>query len=186
MKKLFDTRFSLVYIVLVRRGQPHRIGDADMTNSARFIEAHKTAKQIRDCFDSYRGAFAFALTEIYAMERQEKKENRWETAFKAAFEAAEKDADALKIDGEARATYVCSNVRSRLSITACFDLATVKDRMGWDPSMTRDAAIYSAMMMAKRLESLLEGKSRENASPRVTARFKALDEMRAFLSEMCA
>lgn len=43
-----------------------------MTNSERFIEAHKTAKQIRDCFSSYRGAFAFALTEIYAMERQEK------------------------------------------------------------------------------------------------------------------
>lgn len=43
-----------------------------MTNSARFIESHKTAKQIRDCFSSYRGAFAFALKEIYAMERQER------------------------------------------------------------------------------------------------------------------
>lgn len=43
-----------------------------MTNSERFIEAHKTAKQIRDCFSSYRGAFAFALKEIYAMERQER------------------------------------------------------------------------------------------------------------------
>ena len=43
-----------------------------MTNSERFILAHKTAKQIRDCFSSYRGAFAFALTEIYAMERQER------------------------------------------------------------------------------------------------------------------
>lgn len=40
-----------------------------MTNSERFIEAHKTAKQIRDCFNRYRDAFAFALTEIYAMER---------------------------------------------------------------------------------------------------------------------
>ena len=43
-----------------------------MTNSERFVEAHKTAKQIRDCFSSYRGAFAFALKEIYAMERQER------------------------------------------------------------------------------------------------------------------
>lgn len=43
-----------------------------MTNSERFIEAHKTAKQTRDCFSSYRGAFAFALKESYAMERQEK------------------------------------------------------------------------------------------------------------------
>lgn len=40
-----------------------------MTNSERFIEAHKTAKQIRDCFSNYRGAFAFALKEIYAMEK---------------------------------------------------------------------------------------------------------------------
>lgn len=40
-----------------------------MTNSERFTQAHKTAKQIRDCFSSYRGAFAFALTEIYAMEK---------------------------------------------------------------------------------------------------------------------
>mgnify|MGYP007112514903 CR=1 FL=1 len=40
-----------------------------MTNSERFIEAHKTAKQIRDCFSSYRDAFAFALMEIYAMEK---------------------------------------------------------------------------------------------------------------------
>lgn len=43
-----------------------------MTNSERFIIAHKTAKQIRDCFSSYRGAFAFALKEIYAMERAQK------------------------------------------------------------------------------------------------------------------
>lgn len=43
-----------------------------LNNSERFIKAHKTAKQIRDCFSSYRGAFAFALTEIYAMERQER------------------------------------------------------------------------------------------------------------------
>lgn len=43
-----------------------------MTNSERFIIAHKTAKQIRDCFSSYRGAFAFALREIYAMERIQK------------------------------------------------------------------------------------------------------------------
>lgn len=42
-----------------------------MTNSERFTKAHKTAKQIRGYFDSYRGAFAFALSEVYAMEKQE-------------------------------------------------------------------------------------------------------------------
>lgn len=41
-----------------------------LNNSERFIIAHKTAKQIRSCFDSYRGAFAFALSEVYAMEKQ--------------------------------------------------------------------------------------------------------------------
>lgn len=38
--------------------------DTDMTNSERFTQAHKTAKQIRDCFSSYRGAFAFALLDL--------------------------------------------------------------------------------------------------------------------------
>lgn len=50
-----------------------------MTNSARFIEAHKTAKQIRDCFSAYRDAFAFALMEIYATEKQEKTTGEWNT-----------------------------------------------------------------------------------------------------------
>lgn len=50
-----------------------------MTNSERFIEAHKTAKQIRDCFSSYRGAFAFALMESYAMEKQEQTIGTWNT-----------------------------------------------------------------------------------------------------------
>ena len=50
-----------------------------MTNSERFIEARKTAKQIRDCFSSYRGAFVFALKEIYTMERQEKTTGTWNT-----------------------------------------------------------------------------------------------------------
>lgn len=50
-----------------------------MTNSERFIQAHKTAKQIRDCFSNYRGAFAFALMEIYAMEKQEKTTGEWNT-----------------------------------------------------------------------------------------------------------
>jgi len=54
-----------VYIWLVRWGQPRRIGDADMTNSGRFTEAHKTAKQIRDCFSAYREAFTFALKETW-------------------------------------------------------------------------------------------------------------------------
>lgn len=40
-----------------------------LNNSERFIEAHKTAKQIRGCFSTYRDAFAFALMEIYAMEK---------------------------------------------------------------------------------------------------------------------
>lgn len=40
-----------------------------MTNSERFIKPHKTAKQIRSYFDSYRGAFAYALSEVYAMEK---------------------------------------------------------------------------------------------------------------------
>ena len=52
-----------------------------MTNSERVIQAHKTAKQIRDCFSSYRGAFAFALKEIYAMEKthEEKTTGEWNT-----------------------------------------------------------------------------------------------------------
>lgn len=43
-----------------------------MTSSERFTKAHKTAKQIRDCFSTYRDAFAFALKEIYAMEKTQK------------------------------------------------------------------------------------------------------------------
>jgi hypothetical protein len=41
-----------------------------LSNSERFVIAHKTAKQIRSYFDSYRGAFAYALSEVYAMEKQ--------------------------------------------------------------------------------------------------------------------
>lgn len=41
-----------------------------LNNSERFIEAHKTAKQIRGCFSTYRDAFAYALKEVYAMEKQ--------------------------------------------------------------------------------------------------------------------
>lgn len=41
-----------------------------LNNSERFI-THKTAKQIRSYFDSYRGAFAYALSEVYVMEKQE-------------------------------------------------------------------------------------------------------------------
>lgn len=51
-----------------------------MTNSERFIEAHKTAKQIRDCFSSYRDAFAFALKEIYAMEKTQPSDSTLATA----------------------------------------------------------------------------------------------------------
>lgn len=43
-----------------------------LNNSERFIIAHKTARQIRSYFDSYRGAFAFALSEVYEMEKQER------------------------------------------------------------------------------------------------------------------
>ena len=52
-----------------------------MTNSERFTEAHKTTKQIRRCFGAYRDAFAFALTEIYAMEKthEEKTTGEWNT-----------------------------------------------------------------------------------------------------------
>lgn len=154
-----------------------------MSNSEFFKAAHKVARETRANFETYRMAFSAALKGLYAME---KKENRWEIAFKAAFEAAEKDADTLQIEEGSRADYVSSNLRTRLNIVSHFDLAKVKDRMTWDPEMTKDAAIYSVMMMAKRLESMLEGKSRENASPRVTARFNALDEMKAFLNDMCA
>lgn len=51
-----------------------------MTNSERFIEAHKTAKQIRDCFSSYRDAFAFALKEIYTMEKTQPSDSTLATA----------------------------------------------------------------------------------------------------------
>lgn len=50
-----------------------------MTKSARFIKAHKTAKQTRSYFSTYRDAFAFALTEIYATERQERTGDTWNT-----------------------------------------------------------------------------------------------------------
>ena len=35
-----------------------------MTNSERFYKAHAIAKQIRSCFNAYRDAFGFALSEI--------------------------------------------------------------------------------------------------------------------------
>lgn len=158
--------------------------NAMLSNSEFFKAAHKVARETRANFETYRMAFSAALKGLYAMEKSQK-ENRWEATFEAAFEAAEKDADLLHIEEGARANYVSSNVRSRLNIVTHFDLAKVKDRMTWDPEMTKDTAIYSVMMV-KRLESMLEGKSRENASPRVTARFNALDEMKAFLNEMCA
>lgn len=41
-----------------------------MTNAERFHKAHATAKQIRKCFSCYRDAFAFALTEVYAMRHE--------------------------------------------------------------------------------------------------------------------
>lgn len=41
-----------------------------MTNAERFHKAHATAKQIRSSFSCYRDAFAFALTEVYAMEHE--------------------------------------------------------------------------------------------------------------------
>lgn len=53
-----------------------------LNNSERFIIAHQTAKQIRSYFDSYRGAFAYALSEVYAMERQEKQATEKTTAEK--------------------------------------------------------------------------------------------------------
>lgn len=43
-----------------------------MTNSERFFKAHKTAKETRGFFCSYRDAFSFALREVYAMEKREK------------------------------------------------------------------------------------------------------------------
>lgn len=45
-----------------------------MTNAERFYKAHATAKQIRNCFSCYRDAFAFALAEVYTMERNAKAE----------------------------------------------------------------------------------------------------------------
>lgn len=63
-----------------------------MTNSERFIIAHKTAKQIRDCFSSYRGAFAFALREVYAMERAQKTQTAVEKTTAEKLEALGIDA----------------------------------------------------------------------------------------------
>lgn len=45
-----------------------------MTNAERFHKAHATAKQIRNCFSCYHDAFAFALSEVYAMERNARAE----------------------------------------------------------------------------------------------------------------
>lgn len=97
----------MVYIELVRRGHPHRIGDTDMTNSERFIEAHKTAKQIRDCFSSYRGAFAFALKEIYAMEKTQPTDIAIATA-------AEADAVKAAFPGDPRAYDRLAYVQSQI------------------------------------------------------------------------
>lgn len=41
-----------------------------MTNAERFHRAHAAARQIRKCFSCYQDAFAFALSEVYVMERQ--------------------------------------------------------------------------------------------------------------------
>lgn len=62
-----------------------------LSNSERFIIAHKTAKQIRRHFDSYRGAFAFALMEIYAMEKQEAEKTTAEKLEDLGIEAWERD-----------------------------------------------------------------------------------------------
>jgi len=43
-----------------------------MTNAERFHRAHAIAKQIRSCFSCYRDAFAFALSEVYAMKAEPK------------------------------------------------------------------------------------------------------------------
>lgn len=51
-----------------------------MTNSEKFIEAHKTAKQTRSFFSTYRDAFAFALKEIYAMEKTQPSDSTLATA----------------------------------------------------------------------------------------------------------
>ena len=51
-----------------------------MTNSERFTEAHKTAKQTRGCFSTYRDAFAFALKEIYATEKTQPSDSTLATA----------------------------------------------------------------------------------------------------------
>lgn len=45
-----------------------------MTKSEMFKKAHATAKQIRDCFECYRDAFAFALRELYAGAHQSTEE----------------------------------------------------------------------------------------------------------------
>lgn len=65
-----------------------------MTNAARFIKAHKTAKQIRACFSAYRDAFAFALREIYAMEKTQKTDEEIITAAVSAIRTAVEAYDA--------------------------------------------------------------------------------------------
>lgn len=62
-----------------------------MTNSERFIEAHKTAKQIRACFSAYRDAFAFALKEIYAMEKTREEKTTAEKLEALGIRAWERD-----------------------------------------------------------------------------------------------
>ena len=75
-----------------------------MTNSARFIEAHKTAKQIRSCFGAYRDAFAFALKEIYAMEKTQSTDI---TVATAAAQAAKNvcDFDCIYVGNKIREDY---------------------------------------------------------------------------------
>ena len=75
-----------------------------MTNSASFIEAHITAKQIRDCFSAYRDAFAFALKEIYTMEKTQSTDI---TAATAAAQAAKNvcDFDCIYVGNKIREDY---------------------------------------------------------------------------------
>lgn len=77
-----------------------------MTNCEIFCKAHATAKEIRDYFERYRDAFAFALREIYAGLRIEKAE----TAAKAVEKTTEEKLEDLGIDawerGEMKRYYV--------------------------------------------------------------------------------
>lgn len=62
-----------------------------LNNSERFVIAHKTAKQIRSYFDSYRGAFAFALSEVYAMEKTHEEKTTAEKLENLGITAWERD-----------------------------------------------------------------------------------------------